>query len=102
MRFWDAVSTMDVNGHQALAAAAIRYYDDTVQGMNATDRVNVACMFDEVLTDELHSQAPIQAEDVILSPDFAFMRAMARQLQGLGLDDLSVEITLTEEDEAHE
>ena len=98
MRFWDAVAKLQGAGRYDLAEAATRYYDQQVHGLSTTARVNTACMFDEILTKELYSPGETTYIDILISQDFAFLRALAQALKVLGLDDLGIEITLTEEE----
>lgn len=92
-RFLLAVQDLDTNGYPHLASSAIGYYDKQTQGMGIAQRGQVLAMFDEVLTKELVTSDKIDPTEILLSPDFVFLKALARTLQTLELDAEIVELT---------
>ena len=85
-RFLLAVHDLDTNGYPHLADSAISYYDKQTRGMGIAQRGQVLAMFDEVLAKELGARDRIDPTEILLSPDFAFLKALARTLQTLELD----------------
>jgi hypothetical protein len=92
-RFLLAVQDLDQNGYPHLAGAALSYYDKQTQGMGIAQRGQVLAMFDEVLAKELVTSDKIDPTEIILSPDFVFLKALARTLQTLELDGEIIELT---------
>lgn len=97
-RFFEAVKLLDENGYPHFAMAAIEYYDRCTVGMNTAQRKGVADMFDEVLTKELSTTDNIHPTEILLSPDFVFLKALARTLVDLELNGEDVVLELTDED----
>ena len=95
-KYLDAVTLLHTHGHGHLANAAITHYERMASGMDAEHRCKVSAMFDEVLETALANPEPITAADILMSPDFTAIRALARVLQDLGL--VEVEIVLGELD----
>lgn len=87
IRYLDAVTLLHSNGHPHLASAAIAHYERLASGMSAEHRCLVSVMFDEVLETALNRREEITSVDILLSPDFATIRALAHLLQDLKLVD---------------
>lgn len=92
-RYLDAVTKLHSNGYPHLANAAIAHYERLASGMSAEHRCKVSAMFDEVLETALNKREEITAEDILLSPDFTTIRALARLLQDLKLVDVEIELS---------
>lgn len=84
-KYLDAVTKLHTNGYPHLASAAIAHYERLASGMDAEHRCRVSAMFDEVLETALNRREEITSEDILLSPDFTAIRALARLLQDLKL-----------------
>lgn len=95
-KYLDAVTLLHSHGHPHLATAAIEHYERLASGMTAEHRCRVSAMFDEVLETALTNPEPITPQDILMSPDFTAIRALAKVLQDLGL--VEVEIVLGELD----
>jgi hypothetical protein len=93
LKYLDAVTKLHSSGHSHLANAAIAHYERLAAGMEAEHRYRVSAMFDEVLDTALTRREEITPEDILLSPDFAAIRALARLLQDLGLVEMPIEAT---------
>lgn len=93
IKYMDAISLLHSNGHAGLASAAISHYDRMTAGMPPEHRIKVAQMYDEVLGLALERRDEITAEDILISPDFVAIRALARVLQDLGLAETVYELT---------
>ena len=92
-RYLDAVTKLHSNGYPHLASAAIAHYERLASGMSAEHRCRVSAMFDEVLETALNRREEITPADILLSPDFTAIRALARLLQDLKLVDELIELT---------
>lgn len=97
-RFFDAVKTLEVNGHAFLASACLQHFEREAQGLSPEQRGWFEAMFDEVLTQECQSTEPLTPEDAVFTSDFTFLRGLARSLQALDLVDGEEVLELTEFD----
>ena len=98
-KYLDAVTKLHTNGYPHLASAAIAHYERLASGMDAEHRCRVSAMFDEVLETALNRREEITSEDILLSPDFTAIRALARLLQDLHL--VEPVLIMTELDVVH-
>jgi len=92
IKYMDAISLLHSSGHAGLTSSAISHYDRMTGGMDAEHRCRVSAMFDEVLGLALERRDEITAEDILISPDFAAIRALARVLQDLGLVPMTIQL----------
>jgi hypothetical protein len=92
-KYLDAVTKLHSSGYPHLASAAIAHYERLASGMSAEHRCRVSEMFDEVLETALNRREEITSEDILLSPDFVAIRALARVLQDLKLVEPVLEMT---------
>lgn len=92
-KYLDAVTLLHSNGFPHLASAAIQHYERLASGMDAEHRCRVSAMFDDVLEAALNRREEISDEDLLLSPDFVTIRALARIIQDKGLVQTEIEMT---------
>lgn len=88
----DAIARLHSHGYHALAMSALGHYERMTAGMDAGYRCRVSQMFDEVLNVALRKREDISAADILISPDFVTIRALARLLQDLKLVEYVVEM----------
>lgn len=96
--FLDAVKSLEIQGHQLLAAACYDFYAKQCRGKDQEECDRILAMNDEILIKELWGTDPVQPEDVVLGGDFVYLKALARTLQKLDLGLFEPFIELTEED----
>jgi hypothetical protein len=86
IRLFDILKQIEQLGHVAIASSTVEYYEKCCGSLDFTKRAGVLQMFEDVLEQELKTYDSINPADLILSPDFAFIKALARVCQGLELN----------------
>lgn len=85
MKFLEGCDFLMAKGRGDLAQACLNFYEHTRYMNDEREMKWVEPFFDEQLAKYLETDDPIGQEEILLSPDFAPLKAMARAIQALDM-----------------
>lgn len=85
MTYSQAVGKLHDAGRHDLATGAWEHYKRFCESVGPFQEGYVLQMFDDVLEQHLKTDDPVGQEEVLLSPDFAPIKALARAVQALDM-----------------
>lgn len=98
MNYAQAVGRLHDAGRHDLAAAAWKHYQRFCESVGPFHAGDVTRMFDEVLETHFKTDDPVGQEEVLLSPDFAPIKALARAVQALDMPQILADHDIIVED----
>ncbi len=85
MTYAEAVGRLHDAGRIDLSQAAWNHYLRFIEHLSPAVHGGAIQMFDEVLNEHLKTDDPVGQEEILMSPDFAPIKALARAVQALDM-----------------